>query len=220
MPQNVKAYKLIEQTIPKERVHKGGMIFFAICALLLPAIFILFLSERPTYSLYDKDVSLIKFTIKYPSKHESKGRELTEKETETKLKHMRKTNSPFAQIRMEYERERLPVYVEVDLDNENVLSKTYYPTGLRKDGPTFAYEEIPVTPGQHEIKIRMRDVDIEEAVKHIKEKEEPILSGYTFEKIVNLKAGEITVIDFDREDKIFYILGQEEEEEDEEEVDE
>ena len=28
-------------------------------------------------------------------------------------------------------------------------SKTYRPSGLRRDGPTFAYEELPVLTGRH-----------------------------------------------------------------------
>lgn len=194
MHQSVRTYKLIEPAMADEKPPVTAMVFFAVSFLMLFALLILFLSERPTYSLYDKDISLIKFTIKYPSKHASEGKELTKKDTETKLKHMRKTNSPFSQIRMEYERKRLPVYVEVDLDNKNVLSRTYYPTGLKKDGPTFAYEEIPVTPGSHEIKIRMRD------------SKEGSPFDYTFEKKIDLVERKVTVFDFDREDKTFYVM--------------
>ena len=117
------------------------------------------------------------------------------------------------------------MYVEVYLDNKNILAKTYYPTGLREDGSTFAYEEIAITPGVHDIKVKMRDLSIEEAFGHkeeghaeehensIKEagSKDDILLDYTFEKKINIKAEVSAIIDFDEVNNRFYVLGQDEE---------
>jgi len=114
------------------------------------------------------------------------------------------------------------MYVEVYLDNKNILAKTYYPTGLREDGSTFAYEEIPITPGVHDIKVKMRDLSIEETTfKHKEEEHEDsskmeaskddILLDYTFEKKINIKAEVSAIIDFDEVNNRFYVLGQNEE---------
>jgi len=118
------------------------------------------------------------------------------------------------------------MYVEVYLDNKNIFSKTYYPTGIRKDGSTFAYEEIPITPGIHDIKVKMRDISIEETFKHKAEEEhaeehenssktgaskDDILLDYTFEKKINIKAEMSAIIDFDEVNNKFYVLGQNEE---------
>lgn len=47
--------------------------------------------------------------------------------------------------------------LEVRLDGRPVLSRTYRPTGLRRDGPIYAYEEIPVPPGRHALSIVLAD---------------------------------------------------------------
>ncbi|MEK7845363.1 MAG: hypothetical protein AAB257_00160, partial [Nitrospinota bacterium] len=158
----------------------SSIIFF-----LLPTLFISFLSIRPTYPFYSKDKALIKFTFKHSGK-QLECRELTENDTKEKLKHMRKTNSPFARIRMECNRRRLPIYVELYLDNKNVLSKTYYPTGLSGDSPTFAYEEIPVTSGRHEIKLKIRD------------SKEIGSFNYIEEMKIETKPGRVSLIDLSR----------------------
>ena len=184
---NVTAYKITDLNIPKEMVLKKAIRVSAIPVLLFPALLVLFLSAKPIYPFYNKDMSLIKFTFKHSSQHTEEQRELTRVDTEDKLKHMRKTNSPFSKIRKEGGRGRLPVYVEVELDNNNILSKTYYPTGLKNDGPTFAYEEIAISPGAHDIRVRMRD-----------SKEEGHFD-YVYQDKIEFKAGKITVIDFDEE---------------------
>jgi coenzyme F420-reducing hydrogenase delta subunit/ferredoxin len=181
---NNRRYSIIESVLPKERTYGKAIKIFMATILLIPAILILFLSVKPIYPFYNKDMSLIKFTFKHASKHEEKQRELTAEEAEKKLKHMRRSNSPFAKVRKVGKRERLPVYVEVELDDKKILSKTYYPTGLRDDGPTFAYEEMLVPPGVHYIKVRMRDSKDD---GHF---------DYTHEDKIDLKPGKITIIDF------------------------
>lgn len=188
-----KSYSLIEPWIRNESGYKKVIAFSAIPLLLLPIFLILFLSTKPSFPFYSKDKALIKFTFKHSGK-QLECRELTEKDTETKLKHMRKTQSPFSQIRMDCERKRLPSYVELDLDDKTILSRTYNPTGLKKDGSTFAYEEIQVSPGTHEIKIRMRDY------------EEGGPFDYTFEEKIDLNAGYTTIIEFDKKNKSFFVL--------------
>lgn len=189
-----KSYNLIEPAPMSERGYKKAIAFSSIPLLLLPIFLIFFLSTRPTFPFYNKDKSLIKFTFKNSGK-QLECKELTEKETGLKLKHMRKTNSPYSRMRMNCERKRLPSHVELDLDNRNILSSTYYPTGLRKDGSTFAYEEIPVVPGTHEINIRMRD------------SEEGKPFDYIFKKKLELQAGHTTIIEFDRVSSTFYVMG-------------
>lgn len=95
---------------------------------------------------------------------------------------MRKTNSPFSDMRMDCQGERLPINVDVYVDNKNVLSRTYFPTGLKNDGPIFIYEEIPVTTGTHGFKVKIGD----------SKEGNPL--NYVFEKEVGLKSGEVSVI--------------------------
>jgi len=195
----VSAYMPVETVIPGERSYKKVAALCSIPLLLLPVFLVSFLSTRPTYPFYSKDNALIKFTFRHSGKQED-CKEITEKETESKLKHMRKTNNPYSRMRMDCSRKRLPSYVELDLDKRNILSRVYHPTGLAGDGATFAYEEIPVAPGIHEVRVRMRD---SKDVSNF---------DYNFDKKINLEAGQVAVIDFDSDDNKFYIIGHYEEE--------
>lgn len=149
----------------------------------IPAFLILFFSMKPIYPFYSKDDSLIKLAIKYSSRYKEDCRELTEKETEGKLRHMRKTESPFSNMRMDCAGERLPITMEIFLDNKNVLAKTYYPSGMKNDGPTFLYEEISVVPGMHGLNVKIKD----------SKEVNPL--NYKFEKEIEIKSGEVAVID-------------------------
>lgn len=162
----------------EKSIAKRGVVISSI--IILSMFSILFLSEMPKYPFFNKGMSLIKFTFKYSGKHRTEQRELTERETKDILMHMRRTNSPFSKIRMIGKRERLPIYVELELDNRNILSKTYYPAGLRKDIPTFAYEEFPVPPGVHHIKVKMRDSKDTNQFDYFIEKEIEVLPEKTF----------------------------------------
>ncbi len=186
-----KYYNLIEPLEGKG--YKAAGVFSAAAILLITAA-LFFIFTKPTYSMYSKEGSLIKFTFKRPGKFATAGKELTKKDTESKLKHMQKTQSEFQSMRMEYGRERLPTYVEIDLNGKRILSKTYYPTGLRSDGSTFAYEEMLIAPGNYEINIRMRDSKDDGPFE------------YTFEKKIDLTAGKVAVIDFDRVKNSFFTL--------------
>ena len=169
----VKIPKLNEKKILKR------MIAFSV----IPLFFILFFSGKPIYPFYSKDDSLIKFAFKYTSRYKVDCKEATEKETETKLKHMRKTQSPFPVMRMNCTGERLPVKVLIFLDEKNVLTKTYYPAGLKKDGPSFAYEEIITIAGKHKFRVSITDSKTDNPL------------NYIFNKEIDIKSGEVAVID-------------------------
>jgi coenzyme F420-reducing hydrogenase delta subunit len=161
-----------------KRILKRLIAFSAI-----PVFLIVFFSMKPIYPFYSKGDSLIKLAIKYSSRFKAECRELTEKETEGKLRHMRKTESPFSNMRMDCSGERLPISIEISLDNKNISTKTYYPSGMKNDGPTFVYDEIHAAPGMHKIDIRIKDS------KEIN----PL--DYRFEKEIEAKSGEAAVID-------------------------
>lgn len=55
------------------------------------------------------------------------------------------------------QRERLPLYVELDIDSRAVYRATLPPTGIAGDGPSRVYERIVIPAGEHSISIRMRD---------------------------------------------------------------
>ena len=55
------------------------------------------------------------------------------------------------------ERQRLPLILELDIDDRAVLRIEAQPSGLWGDGPASIYERIDVAPGTHEVSLRLRD---------------------------------------------------------------
>ena len=95
---------------------------------------------------------------------------------------------------MDCKRERVPVYIEVMLDGENLLSKSYNPTGLAKDGSASIYERILVEPGQHQLIVKLRDSGRVEGF------------DYKSDTVINIEPKELFVIDFRKELGGFYFL--------------
>jgi hypothetical protein len=55
------------------------------------------------------------------------------------------------------ERARVPVTLELQLDEATVFSQTQEPAGLWKDGPSGFYRSFVVSPGRHTLRARLRD---------------------------------------------------------------
>jgi hypothetical protein len=47
----------------------------------------------------------------------------------------------------------------VTIDGATVLERTYRPTGFRRDGPVYGYEEQRVAPGTHQVTVTLADVE-------------------------------------------------------------
>lgn len=176
---NKSEYKKVKiSKLNKKKILKR-MIAFSV----IPLFFILFFSQKPIYTFYSKNDSLIKFAFKYTSRYKVDCKEVTEKETEAKLKHMRKTESPFPVMRMNCTGERLPVKVVIFLDDKNVLTKTYHPSDLKRDGTTYVYEEIITIAGKHKLRASITDSKTDEPL------------NYIFDKEIEIKSREVAVID-------------------------
>lgn len=176
---NKSEYKKVKIVKSNEKKILKRMIAFSI----IPLFFILFFSQKPIYPFYSKDDSLIKFTFKYTSRYKVDCKEVTEKETEAKLKHMRKTQSPFPVMRMNCTGERLPVKVVIFLDDKNVLTKTYHPSDLKRDGTTYVYEEIITIAGKHKLRASITDSKTDNPL------------NYIFDKEIEIRSGGVAVID-------------------------
>lgn len=54
-------------------------------------------------------------------------------------------------------RERLPIHMQLLLDDRVLYDEVLQPTGLSKDGPALLYQKFIVTPGRHVITARLAD---------------------------------------------------------------
>lgn len=135
-----------------------------------------YFSNSPSYTYHDPELALIMVSFSHASERKEECRHYTTEEIAALAPNMRRP--------MDCPRERLPVYVEVIMDGKSLLSKSYNPTGLSKDGAASIYERIPVKSGSHQIIAKLRDSSRE--------------SGFDYESniSINLDAKEIFVIDF------------------------
>jgi quinol-cytochrome oxidoreductase complex cytochrome b subunit/coenzyme F420-reducing hydrogenase delta subunit len=122
----------------------------AASVLALPALFILLFSGGLSYSFYNKDESLLVVSLKYTASP-LYCRELKPEEMESLPPHMR---SP-----VECTRERWPVLLRLDIDDEKRLDGEYQPSGLWSDGPAYVYEKFRVEPGLHTIRLTIKELN-------------------------------------------------------------
>ncbi len=112
--------------------------------LLLFTLPLSYFSTSPAYSLMQADKAMLLFTMSHPGERLVPCREPTVEE----LRAGNLTPCP---------RERSPVEVVLAIDGRTVLRKSYQPSGLWRDGPSYAYERIEVEPGEHTLEVRIRD---------------------------------------------------------------
>ena len=158
----------------KPRFFLGQFIAFTLFALGLG-----YFSNSPSYTYHDPQKALVMVSFSHASERKEECRHFTPEEIAALAPNMRRP--------MDCKRERVPVYVEVIMDNNILLSKSYNPTGLAKDGSASIYESIPVKAGQHEFIAKLRDSRREE--------------GFDYESnvSVNLDPKQLFVIDFHKE---------------------
>jgi hypothetical protein len=90
------------------------------------------------------DVAMLKVAFKHVSASAEAGAALSREELEKLPRHMRPEGGQSGASGT-----RRDTIVRVTLDGRPLLERTYRPSGLRHDGPTFVYEELSVPLGRH-----------------------------------------------------------------------
>lgn len=140
------------------------------------AILLGFFSSEPEYNAAATGGSQLLLSVSHIGQPISPCRKLTPSEIESLAANMRRTEI--------CPRERLPLFVQIELSGELVYDEVLPPSGLSGDGSAQAYRRITIEPGNYHLSARLRDSNRVE--------------GFDFEQSdeVTLKAGEIFVIDF------------------------
>ncbi|NOZ58600.1 MAG: hydrogenase iron-sulfur subunit [Euryarchaeota archaeon] len=138
--------RLLEEVGKEERCTREEKPMLPLAALLVLATLLplWYLSTSPAYSLMQEDRAMLLFTMSHLGERLVPCREPTVEE----LRAGNITPCP---------RERSPVEVVLAIDGRTVLRKSYQPSGLWNDGPSYAYERIEVEPGEHTLEVRIRD---------------------------------------------------------------
>ncbi len=179
----------------QERHFRWAYSIPALVILLIPTMLIFYLSNA-SYSFYKDKVSQLKLTFRHTTKllEDCGGAEKLKEEMERYEEILKKTGRvPMHQVRLECNRERHPAMVELYVDGEKLLSKSFKPRGLRKDGPVYVYNRFTVSSGRHTLEIRMRDSGKKKGY------------DYILKKDVDFKEGMVVLVDFDDLKKTFVI---------------
>ena len=113
------------------------------------AVAIGYFSVLPAYQYSDPELATIKLSLSHAGHRVKECVTLTPDEINARALRGERLN--------ECERERLPISIELDVDDKTVLQLTAAPSGLWKDGPASVYERIEVAAGKHTIAVRLRD---------------------------------------------------------------
>lgn len=124
--------------------YLGQATLYALVAILFG-----YLSSNPSYTHFPPDQAMVRLSFAHGADRRGECRQLSAEEIADMPPNMRVTAI--------CPRERLPVYVELELDGLPLYSAAHAPTGLNSDGPSRAYQSFAVSPGPHTITARLRD---------------------------------------------------------------
>jgi len=108
-----------------------------------------YFSILPPYHQLEENQALITFTMSHVGKHVTECKKMSYEELMKLPPNMRKP--------MDCPRERSPVVMELQLNDEVIFSHTAQPLGLYKDQGIDIYQNIKVSAGKHRIKAMLND---------------------------------------------------------------
>ena len=100
----------------------------------------------------DPGAALVRIAFKHVAAFEQAVALRSQEEIDKLPRHMRPTSQERARTGR-----RVDTHLKVALDGRVLLDHRYRPGGLRRDGPTFAYEELAVPPGRRLIEVSLAD---------------------------------------------------------------
>jgi hypothetical protein len=113
------------------------------------AVLIGYFAAAPEYVYFPPDQAQIKLSLVHGAERREPCHQRSSAELDQLAPNMRK--------KIDCPRERLPVWVEVRLDDRVLYRAALPPTGLSKDGPSRAYQRFAVAPGKYRLRLLMRD---------------------------------------------------------------
>ncbi|MGB7932420.1 MAG: hypothetical protein WCH04_09375 [Gammaproteobacteria bacterium] len=131
-----------------------------------------YFATSPAYTHLDPGLALIKLSFSHAGQHKGECRQLTPEELAKLPPNMRRP--------LDCPRERLPLQVELLLDDALLYRGELPPSGLAGDGASMAYRKFPVAPGKHHLAARLRDSDRSTGYDYEKEAEITLIPRQNF----------------------------------------
>jgi len=108
-----------------------------------------YLADRPLHRYFADDKSQIKLSFVHGAARVEDCRRLSPQEIAQLPPNERRPNT--------CGRERVSALVQLVVDGRALYESKLDPTGIARDGPMRAYQKFVVSPGRHEIIVRLRD---------------------------------------------------------------
>ena len=108
-----------------------------------------YLSFWPRYDYASPEVAAVKLSLSHATERVEPCVQLTPQQIAELAPNMRRSQS--------CERQRVPLFLQLDVDGEIAFERQTAPTGLWEDGNATVYERFELSPGKHTITLRMRD---------------------------------------------------------------
>lgn len=139
------------------------------------ALFIAFIgyfATAPAYSPIAADKASVTLSFTHVGKRKGECRQLSPEEIAKLPPNMRRP--------ADCPRERLPVFVELELDGDVVLRKRVEPSGISKDRASAVYRRFTIEPGRRHLVARLRDSARTEGFDYVREEEVEIKPRQNF----------------------------------------
>ncbi len=162
--------------------YAGQAVFYAVVVLGIG-----YFSQRPIYQHIPPDEAQILLSFSHGGQRKQACRRLSSAEIAKLPPNQRRPNT--------CARERLPIHVQLVLDDAVIFDRILEPTGLSGDGPAHAYEKFLVPAGRHKLIARLEDRGRADSF------------SYESELVVELRPRQNLPIDFkaDKGGFIFYL---------------
>ncbi len=118
-------------------------------ALALLMLFIGVFASWPRLTYFPSDRAQLKLSFAHGAERKDECRRLTSEEIAKLPPNQRRPNT--------CGRERLPIRVQLVLDEQTIYDAVLEPTGLARDGPARVYQKFAIPAGRHVIIARLRD---------------------------------------------------------------
>lgn len=151
--------------------YPGQAIIYGLIALVLG-----YFSAAPAYRSFPDEKAQLLLSFAHLGQRKEACRRLTQEEIAEMAANMRRSEI--------CERERLPIFVELEIFGEKLYAEELQPTGLSRDGAAQVYRNFRVEPGAHDITVRLRDSARDEGF------------DYEHQDRLTFAAGDRIVIDF------------------------
>lgn len=141
----------------------GNALKYAGQALVYGAIMVMlgYFATEPAYRHFPEGYARITMTFSHGGKPRGGCRRRTAEEIAKMPPNMRR---PF-----DCPRNRLPVYVQLQVDGNTVYEESIDATGVQSDGPSRIYKAVRVAAGSHKISARLRDSERTEGFDYERE---------------------------------------------------